>query len=701
MSRIFYYLKKARSMPFDELSAKIANKILNTAKNKFRKTCDMLGNTHINFNVPIIKTSYIDIKNLDVSNMDPNVARYLSKMYIEHKFDLLGSGWVKNSYDSVALGLEGYKYDMNVSAPTNVLEDYEPIDWQKDFKSGFRWSEKKWYKDQRIAHKLGSDIKVPWELARLQHLPQLAIFAMVDPNLKDQNLKEFKNQILDFIRNNPPRMGVNWTCTMDVGIRVANMLAAYDMFCQMDEGEILDQNFKQTFSNSVYEHALHIVNNLEYSPQLTSNHYLSDIAGLLQACAYLDSGGEIDVWLAFAIQEIICEMKKEFYEDGGNFESSTSYHRLSGELMAYSTALIFGLKSDKISSLQNYDAKLWFKKPKLLPPEAQEFKILNGRIVLPQWFADRLYKIGRFAADITKPNGEVPQFGDNDSGRFFKFSPNGEFLNNEQAVRKYLNLSGSKGGDVPFWDENILNHSTLIGCMGGIFDDEMFKNNMRFERSFARSLAGCTLRVSDKTYKSLKASGMKFGELPYLKSMEFKIPNSQGIKNIFYSDSGIFIFKSKKFYLAICATPLGQNDHGGHTHNDKLGYELWIEGCDIARDPGTYLYTPIPCRRNEFRSVKAHNVPIVGNLEQNSWGEGAIGLFGMFAECRCEVVDFGENFIILAAEYKGVKIIRKFEIKDGWLEIADMANKEFYYSKFEFYSNGYGKLVKIGAYNER
>ena len=692
---IVYYFKKIKHMSYKDILIKILNKIFNIIKNIIEKNMllKFAQTIYSHSNCSIIKLNSINIKKLDLPNIDPDVAKYLSKMYIDHKFDLLGSGWVKNSYDSAALGLEGYRYDMNVAAPANAPEDYEPIDWQKDVKSGFRWSEKKWYKDQRIAHRPGSDIKVPWELARLQHLPQLAIFAMTDPSLKEQNLKEFKNQILDFIRNNPPRMGVNWTCTMDVGIRVANMLAAYDMFCQMDEGGILDQNFKQTFSNSIYEHALHIVNNLEYSPHLTSNHYLSDIVGLLFACAYLD-GGETDAWLAFAVQEVISEMKKEFYEDGGNFESSTNYHRLSGELMAYATAMILGLKSEKISSLKNYDVKLWRKKPKLLPPEEQEFKILNGQIALPQWFVDRLYKIGRFTADITKPNGEVPQFGDNDSGRLFKFSPNGEFLSNEQATRKYLNLSGFGGGDEPFWDENILNHSTLISCMGGIFDDEIFKNDMRFERSFTRALAGRTLQVGDKTYKSQVALGIKFGELPYRKSMEFKIPNSQEIKNLFYPDSGIFIFKSSKFYLAICATPLGQNDHGGHTHNDKLGYELWIDGRDIARDPGTYLYTPLPGRRNEFRSVKAHNVPIVEDLEQNSWGEGAIGLFGMFAECKCEVADFGENFISLAAEYKDIKIIRKFEIKGDKLEIIDMANREFYYSKFGLYSNGYGKLMK-------
>ena len=694
MSRVSYYLKKARSMPFDELATKTINKISNIAKNKLLKACDLIGNTSVDFNVPIIKTSYINIKELSLSNIDPNVAKYLSKMYIEHKFDLLGSGWVKNSYDSVALGLEGYKYYMNVAAPASVSEGYEPIDWQKDFKSGFRWSEKKWYKDQRIAHKPGSDIKVPWELARLQHLPQLAIFAMIDPNLKEQNLKEFKNQILDFIRNNPPRMGVNWTCTMDVGIRVANMLVAYDIFCQMDSGGILDQKLKQTFSNSVYEHALHIVNNLEYSPILTSNHYLSDIAGLLFACAYLDSSSEVDTWLAFSVQEIIGEMKNEFYEDGGNFESSTSYHRLSGELMVYSTALIMGLKNEKILSLKKYNIKSWRKKPKLLPPNKQEFKIINRQVVLPQWFINRLYKIGRFTVDITKPNKEVPQFGDNDSGRFFKFSPNGEFLSGKQAILKYINLKDYKCEDELFWDENILNHSTLVGCMSGIFEDELFKNDVYFEKSFIKALAGNILKASDKTYKKPIASAVELSELPYQKSMEFSISKSQYIKSIFYPDSGIFIYKSDKFYLAVCATPLGQSNHGGHTHNDKLSYDLWVDGLDIARDPGTYLYTPLPDRRNEFRSVKAHNAPIVEYLEQNSWGEGAIGLFGMFAECICEVADFGENFISLATEYKGVKIIRKFEVKEDSLEIIDMANREFYYSKFELYSNGYGKLMK-------
>jgi PTS system sucrose-specific IIC component len=48
-----------------------------------------------------------------------------------------------------------------------------------------------------------------------------------------------------------------------------------------------------------------------------------------------------------------------------------------------------------------------------------------------------------------------------------------------------------------------------------------------------------------------------------------------------------------------------------------LSFELCLCGKDIFVDPGTYLYTPLPEKRNLFRSVNVHNVPIVNCEEQN------------------------------------------------------------------------------------
>ena len=241
------------------------------------------------------------------------------KYYLEHRFNLLGSGWKRVFYGMECDGFNGKKFPVQLSpkidkegnwlknrineanlnysqkiwkliykanAPKNY--SYSPIDWQIDFKSGFRWSEKVWYKDINYGKVEGADIKVPWELARMQHLPQLAIAFAIIPeeseykNIKDLCFLEFRNQTLDFIATNPPRWGVNWACTMDVAIRAANMILAYEIF--RANGAIIDNEFKNIFKETIYNHAFHISKNLEWHPKWRNNHYLADIAGLLYAC---------------------------------------------------------------------------------------------------------------------------------------------------------------------------------------------------------------------------------------------------------------------------------------------------------------------------------------------------------------------------------------------------------------------------------
>ena len=65
---------------------------------------------------------------------------------------------------------------------------------KKDIKSGFRGNAEKWYLSQRNVYQKGADLKVPWETARLYHLPQLAVFSIHKSNLTTQYIREFKNQ---------------------------------------------------------------------------------------------------------------------------------------------------------------------------------------------------------------------------------------------------------------------------------------------------------------------------------------------------------------------------------------------------------------------------------------------------------------------------------------------------------------------------
>jgi len=710
---IKYIINKAFTTPPRIFIRKVYFVLIRKTKHITKKRKDFVFSTYSKIHTNKVINSHINIENLTIK--PDETMNFISGMYLNHKFDLLGSGWVENAYKSEAFGLEEYKYNQNkefyidnLINASNITESkkiyslvdkgYMPIDWQKDFKSGFRWSQKDWYLNQRNTL-LGVDIKVPWEMGRLQHLPQLAIFAKSSDDT-GKFIKEFKNHILDFIALNPPRFGVQWTCTMDVGIRSANMVLAYDIFIQLDTNNILDEKFKAVFSKSVYEHGLHIINNLEYNESLTSNHYLSDIVGLLFISAYLECNDEINQWLAFSVQEVVSEMKKQFYKDGGNFEASTSYHRLSTELMIYATALILGFSKEKIAMLQTYSILNWKLQPKLKDIQSQEYKIENNEIILPDWFIDRLYKAGKFTYDISKQNGEIAQIGDNDSGRFFRLTPNGDLLTLRQAKEKYKNLENYHNADDIFFDENILNHQTLLSSMAGLFKDSIFNTSFTIEKSLIESLAkNRKLAVTNTNTKITKDISKNFNNLKYKSEKTFDIAllNGKSISSdlnfLAYKQSGIYIFKSPRLYLIISAGTNGQKGNGGHAHNDKLSFELNIDGKDIVVDAGTYLYTPLPSKRNLFRSTKVHNTLIVEDEEQNEWIKGRYGLFSMKNHSKCYLLNFGDSFIDVAVEYRRIKQRRKFMIMDDKIIIKNFCNNKFSenYNDFKLYSNGYGK----------
>ena len=199
--------------------------------------------------------------------------------------------------------------------------------------------------------------------------------------LADGNEKyaqEFVRQADDWIDRNPSKFGVNWSCTMDVAIRVANWILRF--YCFKDSKALTDE-FLVKFLKSALAHGRHIMANLE-NRGIPNNHYLSDLEGLIYLGIVFPEFKEACRWRDFGIQELITEMKRQVYDDGMDFEASTCYHRLALELFFY---------------------------PALLCR-------LNG-IDLPQAFVDKLKKMFDFVLYVLKPNGRMPRIGDNDNGR--------------------------------------------------------------------------------------------------------------------------------------------------------------------------------------------------------------------------------------------------------------------------------------------
>ena len=721
--RVKDYFMLAQSLPLRWIVQIGIKRIRKRIKEYFKKWRDIKGSTYV---LPIPNKieklySYFKPPSLRCLQVKAEEIAGVTQHYLEHRFDLLGSGWIQVKHGMMCVGIEGIRYQMGMGNlaereghwlkewinPSNlkmsqriwqlVDTDYVPIDWHLDYKSGYRWSEGTWYLRIPHGHKPGVDIKMPWELARMQHLPHLVWAHILSANGEKGfqpskvYIREFRNQVLDFIATNPPRFGVNWRSTMDVGIRISNWLVAYDLFRTC--GVTFDESFETIFFQSVYQHGRHIVNNLEWDERLRGNHYLSNIVSLLFVASYLPCTPETDAWLAFAIKELVDEVGYQFNKDGSNFEASSSYHRLSAEMVVYATALTLALHSEKKIALKKYDCHLVRGVSNLRHGYINQYPLAGGKefIPFPTWYIEKLEKMAEFTMHIVKPNGYIPQIGDNDNGRFLKLQPLFRTMNANKVGDMTSNLTRSTPhpGIKNDWEEDHLDHRHLIAAINGLFgrgdftefigsewiENEIMNGLAKGHRlpSYKNKDASTTAEqkyIHEKQDWGLISKGSDFQHIG--KIILKKDENLNRYKLYPYPDFGMFIFKSKKIYLAIRCGSIGQNGKGGHAHNDNLSFELNVRGRDFVVDGGSYIYTPFPDIRNVFRSTKAHNTLFLKGFEQNNWVDGLAGLFFMRDQAQAHILNLDIQHLLGEHYGFGPKHRREFKIDDSSLIVEDI-----------------------------
>lgn len=213
-------------------------------------------------------------------------------------------------------------------AASKINDAYIPINWQRDFRSGYEWDISKIGKQLGLGGE-GVDIKVPWELGRMHQCLDLAMSYGISNDKK--YLSEFINCFYDFYAANPPTYGVQWKSPMDVAIRAVNLLVAYDIFRSC--GIQFSQKFRSDFAASIFDHGSFIRRNLEWSGGMRGNHFLANLTGLAFCGHYLIESDETREWMHYTTQKLPLELEYQFLSDGGNFEDSTAYHFLAVELL--------------------------------------------------------------------------------------------------------------------------------------------------------------------------------------------------------------------------------------------------------------------------------------------------------------------------------------------------------------------------------
>ncbi len=253
----------------------------------------------------------------------------------------------------------------------------QEIDWHYDTNLNFHWPKIHYSKISTTTDTPGTDIKIPWELARLQHF--ITLGQAYHFTQDEKYAVEFRNQLFSFFNSNPPEVGVNWLCAMEVALRAISLSLSFYFF---RSSKSFDLETLMTLLKLLLSHGNFIEENLEFSYRITSNHYLSDLVGLFFIGLLFPEFKKSKGWLDFALTEILKEMDKQVYADGADWEASISYHALVLELFFYP----FLLAKENNLNIENH-------------------------------YWQKLEKMFDFVNAYLKPDGKAPLIGDCDNGR--------------------------------------------------------------------------------------------------------------------------------------------------------------------------------------------------------------------------------------------------------------------------------------------
>jgi len=292
------------------------------------------------------------------------------------------------------------------------------IDWLRDYKTGVAWPRGYMRDIAYVNPHDTSDVKVPWDLSRLQWLMPAGQAYLLTGD--ERYAEAVRDVLLDWIDANPHAWSVNWSSTMEAALRI---LSWTWFFCVFHGSRAwADSAFRERFLCALYLHGDFTDRHFEIS-DVNGNHCTADGAGLAFAGLFFGQGKDPLRWQARAWSILCDEIPRQVYPDGVDFEASIPYHRLVAELF-------------------------------LLPALYREALGLD----VPELYRERVRAMARFAAAYSRPDGSVPLWGDADDARALPLG--GQDLNDHRyltglvgAAWNVATLKEAFGGDPSevFW----------------------------------------------------------------------------------------------------------------------------------------------------------------------------------------------------------------------------------------------------------
>ena len=568
--------------------------------------------------------------------------------YLKNEFNFLGNNF-SDFVDRKNIREEWIKKNINYSNRKYTLilnenlidKKFYPnnkklIKWNYDHLSQYYWNNKKFSSFLKLSYENGTDVKIPWEISRLQHLTKLALIAFNKRNnkLRSKIYSHISSQVFDFIISNPPRFGINWKSNMEVSIRGSNISLITDI---LKEQSFLDNNQLDVLYNSIHDHMKFVIENLEWSKLSTSNHYLSNIVSLIVMANFLPMDEHNRGILSFAYNQLFNEIKNQFYDDGGNKEGSTGYHIFSNEI------ILIGLYFYKRNPVQDFEAintiRSIFNKVGQIMDSSQKLDVSLEKQVYT-----KIDNINYFSSSCIRNDKSLVQIGDNDSGCFFPFN-----INNNHEEQKYLHHNLSRiNTNIPFY--SYLNSPKI-----------KVKPHINLKKR---------VKIKDNDFKKKINKLSKNNKSIFHISFPKRI-NLRNIKSNAFSDFGMYQFINESLSLFIICKNNYNYFNSGHIHDDNLGIDLVVDKTPIITDPGSFCYSRDPTLRSLYKSSKSHFVPRTSNMFNNKQEGENLFYTDNFFKAKCEFIN--NTSFLGKIRYKNTILYRWLCIKEIGLEIIDFS----------------------------
>ncbi len=436
-------------------------------------------------------------------------------------------------------------------------------DWQLDPLHGRRFSGSA--PSAALPSVPGADIKATWAVGRGEQWVALGCGALAEPASADRFAEAYTASVRDFVAQNPLGRGAQWACPMEAALRAVclgqahALLAGHPSFAE--PGYAMDVVILAVATGRF------LLARLENVQAVPNNHLAADFVGLLACAALVPEWPEATRWRALGRAGLLRQLAAQTHEDGTSFEGSVPYHRLAVEIFT-AGALLARLVRAPLSGA------FW-------------------RRLAAMYAASRALLAG---------TGELPQLGDQDSGRVLAFV--------ERAA---------------------LDGAYLLPLGAAVTGDPR-------------------LRVRPGTQDAEEALWLCG---PSSVERLRRAPPGPAPVSAGFPQGGFHVLRRGGIEVAISCGRNGQAGIGGHSHNDKLAFELRLGGRLAVCDPGSPSYTPDPELRDRFRSTRAHATVTVDGREQAPIPPGQLFALPDAARATCLVLESADRHERFVGEHRG------------------------------------------------